>query len=476
MLLQAGDRDVAEEARANRFGAEAGGDPDGLGRELVGAGGGDEQCPRSFRADVDRRTEHDLGRPELGPVERVGDIVRVGIAEEAKRHVPVLRSDEAGTDLVFAVQPVEYLRHIVGRPEADEQSAHPRSLATSADGSAPRFGETVEVEVSIGRRPDAAAALARLADVLATMPERVVACSGGIDSLVLATVAAREPGHTRVAHTATPAVPGDATARVVDHAERNGWQLDIVRSGEFDDERYLSNPTERCYFCKSNLYDAISALLADQVAAATSTNARPVVVSGANTDDLGEYRPGLEAAAERDVRHPFVEAGVGKPEIRAIARHLGMAEADLPASPCLASRLYTGTRVTASKLRAVEAGEALLRDRCAIGVVRCRVRDDDLAGGARDEPSDHIDGEVGLTVLVEVPEVDRPLVTELILADVAAVMRSVEPSIARVQLDDQPYAPGRSFVGAASAPGQPAAGQPAPGQPAIDPNSGAGAS
>ncbi len=284
------------------------------------------------------------------------------------------------------------------------------------------------MQVRIGRRPDAVDALGRLTAVLADIPERVVACSGGVDSLVLATVAASAPGSTRVAHTATPAVPGDATARVVDHADRRGWHLDVVRSGEFDDERYLANPTERCYFCKSNLYDAIAALVDG------SGDDAPTILSGANTDDLGEYRPGLDAAAERSVRHPFVEAGIGKADIRAIAHHLGLAEAELPASPCLASRLYTGTRVTPSRLRAVEAGEALVRERTGLGVVRCRVRDD--------------------AVLVEVPDVDRELVTDAILDDVATTMRSVEPSIVSVELDDRSYAPGRAFLGAPSGDGR----------------------
>ncbi len=281
------------------------------------------------------------------------------------------------------------------------------------------------MQVTIGRRPDAGDALERLAAVLADIPDRVVACSGGVDSLVLATVAASSAGSTRVAHTATPAVPGDATARVVDHAARRGWHLDVVRSGEFDDERYLANPTERCYFCKSNLYDAIAALVAVDVAADAGS---PTILSGANTDDLGEYRPGLDAAAERSVRHPFVEAGIGKAGIRAIARHLGLAEADLPASPCLASRLYTGTRVTASRLRAVEAGEALVRERTGLGVVRCRVREQ--------------------AVLVEVPDVDRELVTAAVLDEVATIMRSVEPSIDSVELDARAYAPGRAFLDA----------------------------
>lgn len=280
------------------------------------------------------------------------------------------------------------------------------------------------MEVSITARPNASDALDRLRTVLAAVPERIVACSGGVDSLLLAHVAHdAAPAATVVAHTVTPAVPGDGTARVVDHAERGGWNLHIVRSGEFEDEAYLANPTDRCYHCKSNLYDAVMALRTG-----TGTAADAVVLSGANMDDLVEYRPGLEAAAEREVRHPYVEAGISKAEIRSMARHLGLAEADLPASPCLASRLYTGTRVTASRLRAIEAGEALVRERSGLAVVRCRVRD--------------------TAVLVEVPDKDRDLIDERMLAGLAETMRSIEPSIMTVHLDDREYAPGRAFVGA----------------------------
>ncbi len=224
-----------------------------------------------------------------------------------------------------------------------------------------------------------------------------------------------------IAHTVTPAVPGDGTARVAGYAEREGWDLRIVRSGEFDDEAYLSNPVDRCYHCKSNLYDAIGELVVASLDGA-------VVLSGANVDDLGEYRPGLSAAAEREVRHPYVDAGITKAEIRAVARHLGLVDAELPASPCLASRLYTGTRVTPSRLRAIEAGEALVRDRTGIAVVRCRVSD--------------------TAVLVEVADVDRDLVSQAILDGLVALMSTVEPSIRSVVLDDRAYSPGRAFVGA----------------------------
>lgn len=279
------------------------------------------------------------------------------------------------------------------------------------------------MEVSLTTSLDAVAALGRLRSVLRDVGTRVIACSGGIDSLVLSVVAHRgAPATTTIAHTVTPAVPSDGTERVSAYAAREGWNLEIVRSGEFADEAYLANPHDRCYHCKRNLYDAVG-----QLAQRIDVRAGPaVVLSGANLDDLGEYRPGLAAAAERAVRHPYVEARISKAEVRGIARHLGLAEADLPASPCLASRLYTGTRVTPSRVRAVEVGEALVRTRVGIGVVRCRMDD--------------------TTVRIEVTDPDRGLITDELLAEVEQAMAAVEPSIVRVVLDAGAYAPGRSFV------------------------------
>jgi uncharacterized protein len=251
---------------------------------------------------------------------------------------------------------------------------------------------------------------------------RIVACSGGIDSLVLATVAHRaDPGRTVVAHTITPAVPTDDTARVMAYAAREGWRLEVVRSREFDDERYLSNPTNRCYYCKTHLYSAIAELTAIRTGREAAT-----ILSGANVDDLGEYRPGLLAAAEHRVRHPYIEAGLGKADVRAIARQLGLADADLPASPCLASRLYTGTRVQQDTLRAVEAGEAVVRQLAGVAVARCRVR--------------------GTEVLVEAPEDDRDKVTEAVLAAVAGAMTAISPVLGRLSLDDRPYRAGRAIL------------------------------
>ena len=256
--------------------------------------------------------------------------------------------------------------------------------------------------------------------VLTGVGPRVIACSGGIDSFLLATLSHRhDPESTVVAHTVTPAVPGDGTARVMAHARAEGWQLEVIRSREFDDERYLSNPTDRCYHCKTNLYDAVTEL------AGSAAPTCATILSGANLDDLGEYRPGLVAAAEHAVRHPYVEAELTKSDIRGVARHIGLVEAELPASPCLASRLYTGTRVTEARLRAVEIGEAVVRA-AGIPVARCRVR--------------------GSEVLVEVPEDDRPLVTQAVLDDVAVAMRTADPALASVTLDDRPYRPGQAVL------------------------------
>ena len=260
----------------------------------------------------------------------------------------------------------------------------------------------------------------RIAAVMAGLGPVVVACSGGIDSLLLATVAHRRaPGGVVVAHAISPAVPGAATSRVREQAAAEGWDLRIVRSGEFSNEDYLANPVNRCYFCKSNLYASLTPIAAQLAGIGT-------VLSGANLDDLGEYRPGLAAAAEAGVRHPWIEADFAKADIRALARTLGRDFADLPASPCLASRLYTGTRVTPARLAAIEACEALVRQQTGIAVVRCRVRATDM--------------------LVEVQAEDRGRIGADILARLVALAQGHELSIASVTLDPEPYRAGRSHL------------------------------
>lgn len=262
--------------------------------------------------------------------------------------------------------------------------------------------------------------LARIHAALATVDQAVIACSGGIDSMLLALVAHRRaPAMVTVAHAVSPAVPPEATARVRRLSAEEGWALSIVRSGEFQDENYLSNPVNRCYFCKSNLYESLT-----QIAASHQSGS---VFSGANLDDLGEYRPGLDAAAEHGVRHPWIEAGFAKSDIRVLARALDVTFAELPSSPCLASRLYTGTRVTPERLRAVHACETRIKEATGVVVVRCRVRED--------------------TLIVEIGSADRYQILPDLLAELSELAATFEPGITAAILDAEAYRPGRAFIG-----------------------------
>ena len=191
-----------------------------------------------------------------------------------------------------------------------------------------------------------------------------VAVSGGVDSMTLAVVAHRAPGVSATMHHAvSPAVPADATGRVERYARCEGWRLERIDAGELTDARYVANPANRCYFCKTNLYSTIA------------PPSGAVVVSGTNTDDLGDFRPGLTAAAEHGVRHPYVECGIDKPAVRAIAAWLGLDDlAELPAAPCLSSRVETGIAIDPDVLKAIDACERLVRDATGAATVRCRVR------------------------------------------------------------------------------------------------------
>ncbi|MGA2127701.1 MAG: adenine nucleotide alpha hydrolase [Xanthobacteraceae bacterium] len=204
----------------------------------------------------------------------------------------------------------------------------------------------------------------RLIGILAGHGSLVIAVSGGVDSMTLATIAHRaHPQATDMMHAVSPAVPPHATQRVQTHADREGWSLRIIDAGEFADPRYRANPVDRCYFCKTNLYGRIRALTGG------------VIASGTNVDDLGDFRPGLRAAAETGVVHPYVEAGIDKAGVRALARCLSLADlAELPAQPCLSSRIETGIAVDAADLAFVDEVERrLAADLSAGATVRCRV-------------------------------------------------------------------------------------------------------
>jgi pyridinium-3,5-biscarboxylic acid mononucleotide sulfurtransferase len=204
----------------------------------------------------------------------------------------------------------------------------------------------------------------KLEGILAELPGLAIAVSGGVDSMTLAHAAHRAgvPGLI-VVHALSPAVPEEATARVRHHAARFGWRLREIDAGEFADPAYRANPVNRCYFCKSNLYARIAHVTEGPIA------------SGANLDDLGDYRPGLAAAAEHRVRHPFVEAGMDKAAVRALARAFDLADiSELPAQPCLSSRIETGIAISAEDLAFVGRMERMLTAHVPPGAdLRCRV-------------------------------------------------------------------------------------------------------
>ena len=164
--------------------------------------------------------------------------------------------------------------------------------------------------------PEAAAALGRLRARLSSVPKPAVAVSGGVDSMTLAVVTHRvNEAQTRILHAVSPAVPPDATARVHAYAAREGWRLEVLDAEEMADPRYLANPVNRCYFCKTHLYDAMG------------RRASGTLLSGTNLDDLGDYRPGL-IAAEGASRPPPLRGSFHR-QARG-ARHRGLARARRP--------------------------------------------------------------------------------------------------------------------------------------------------
>jgi uncharacterized protein len=205
----------------------------------------------------------------------------------------------------------------------------------------------------------------RVASRLRDLGSACVAISGGVDSSVVLAVAARALGADRVVAVTAVApvmVPGEDDAARALAAELGVAYVEIAVP-LMDEPRFVANPRERCYLCKTMVLDVVRRIAGERGCAA--------IVDGVNRDDLGDERPGMRAAAERDVRHPLLEAGLGKADVRRVARALGLTVWDAPAQACLASRIPYGERITEAKLRRIAAAEQTLRE---LGFAVCRVR------------------------------------------------------------------------------------------------------
>ncbi|HAB17794.1 MAG TPA: ATP-dependent sacrificial sulfur transferase LarE [Verrucomicrobiales bacterium] len=216
------------------------------------------------------------------------------------------------------------------------------------------------------------AKLLQLQELLRSLGSCVVAYSGGVDSVFLAKVAYDVLGPRAVAAIAdSPSLPRRELAEAVELAQRFGIPLRVVRTAEFDNASYLANPTNRCYFCKQALFAELTPLARAEGLA--------LIVYGENASDLGDHRPGSQAAAEFAVRAPLKEAGLTKAEIRELSARLGLPTADKPQLACLSSRIPTGEAVTITKLAMIEGAENYLRD---LGFHDVRVRHHEMKQGA----------------------------------------------------------------------------------------------
>jgi len=239
----------------------------------------------------------------------------------------------------------------------------------------------------------------------------VVAFSGGVDSSLVASVASRALADRALAVTAvSPALAAGELDGACEVARTIGIRHETVTTAELDREGYRANGRDRCYHCKTELYDRLLMLAEDR--------GYRVVLSGANADDVGDWRPGLRAAAEHGVRHPLLEAGVSKDEVRRLARALGIPSAEKPASPCLASRIPYGTAVRPETLRQVDRAEQALK---RLGYRTLRVRHH---------------GELGRVELAA-EELPRALSAP---ADVIAAVLSA--GYARAEIDGEPFRSG----------------------------------
>jgi len=211
-----------------------------------------------------------------------------------------------------------------------------------------------------------------LLEILAGYGRVAVAFSAGIDSTVVAKAAQLACGDAAVAVTAdSPSLAEGELDEAKELAALIGIEHRIVKTQEFQSADYLKNPSNRCYFCKTELYTQLEGMSGELGV--------DVIVNGANLDDRGDHRPGMQAAAEHDVRSPLIEAGLNKADVRDLAQHWNLPTWDKPATPCLSSRIAYGLEVTTERVRRVDRAEQFLRDALSLRELRVRHEPNALA-------------------------------------------------------------------------------------------------
>lgn len=208
--------------------------------------------------------------------------------------------------------------------------------------------------------------LERLREHLSGLGRVLLGYSGGVDSALLAVVGAQTLGPERFLAIIglSPSFAAAQRRAALDLADRFQVPVMEMTTHELDDAQYAANSTDRCYFCKRELWSRLRPI--------AQARGFDVIVDGTNADDLGEHRPGLRAAEQQGIRSPLAELGWSKAKVRAAARGLGLPVWDAPASPCLASRIRYGLAVTADRLGQVERGETFLRALGVLGNLRVR--------------------------------------------------------------------------------------------------------
>jgi uncharacterized protein len=259
------------------------------------------------------------------------------------------------------------------------------------------MNDRAKAAADAGLARDTDAKLAACVEMIRSMGRVVVAFSAGVDSTLLLALAveALGPENVLAAVGVSPSLPAEELQAARRIAEQIGAELVEVPTGELDDPRYAANPAERCYFCKHDLFGRLGEL--------AGRRGFGVILSGANADDTGDFRPGMRAGEELGVRSPLLDAGLTKAEIRRISQRMNLPTWDKPAMACLASRVPYGQPITAQRLGRIEQAERALHE---LGFGQVRVRDHDQV--AR----------------IEVPAEDLPRLLELRIEAAAAMKRA----------------------------------------------------